>query len=76
MSNTDAYREAFDIHGEDVECSQCGAVMDSNSVEHWGRSLSINNQEEAVPLCDRCYWQDWWKDDEDCDYEDGFEDLV
>lgn len=68
----DAYREAFDVHGEEVECGQCGAVMDILSVEHWVLTYSWNGEEEdATPMCDRCYWDGGYADeDEDYPYYD------
>lgn len=68
----DAYREAFDIHGEEVECTQCGAVMDIYSVEHWVQTFNMHGEEEdAQPLCDRCYWDGRYaEEDEDHFYYD------
>lgn len=96
-SDWDAYREAWDIHGEDVKCCRCGVTMDSLTVDHYDYTphvLSDNEVQEFAeqmadwvkanpevvsdevvahvkrkleawaaeprPLCDRCYWQDWY----------------
>jgi hypothetical protein len=71
MTDMDAYYAAFDIHGEKMECSQCGAELDSIYVSHWGRYTGINGVEESVPICDRCYYDECARDfDRDDDLED------
>jgi hypothetical protein len=54
----DAYREAFDIHGEDVTCNNCGMVFDGNYCDHYDY-VPCNHpgceEKHAAPLCDRCY---------------------
>lgn len=70
MTDMDAYYQAFDIHGEDMECSQCGCQLDSLYVTHWGSSIGVNGQEEAVPICDRCWYEECARDAErDDDFE-------
>lgn len=66
----DSYYQAFDIHGEKVECSQCGAELEDIYVSHWGHTMGINGVEEAVPICDRC-----WYDECARDFERGDEDY-
>lgn len=58
MFDMDSYYEAFDVHGDIVECSQCGTELDSLYVAHWGHAMGTNGVEEAVPICDRCYWDE------------------
>jgi len=59
----DAYREAFDIHGEEVECDLCGAKMDSLSVEHWRDTYNMHGEcDGSVPICDRCHWDEYYSD--------------
>lgn len=60
MYDDDAYREAFDIHGTDVECITCGAAMDELSVQHWRAVYNLHGEFEGnYPLCDRCFWEDY-----------------
>ena len=46
--------------------------MDIYSVEHWVQTFNMHGEEEdARPLCDRCYWDGRLADeDEDCPHYD------
>lgn len=60
----DAYYEAHDMHGEEVECDVCGMPFDSLYCDHYNyRKCDCPGCEEvhAYPLCDACYWSEWYR---------------
>ena len=59
----DMYREAFDIHGEDVKCHTCGVTMDELTVQHYARGKCDCpgcEEDHDFPQCDRCYWNSYY----------------
>jgi hypothetical protein len=56
----DMYREAFDIHGEDVKCHTCGVTMDELTVQHYVNGKCDCPEDHDFPQCDRCYWNSYY----------------